>query len=129
MLSTSNIRQNPDCSQAAHRLLTGHVCMLSRHLLLVQVLMVYIQWAMLIINMPITWLPWVVHSSESAAGETDCQQQAMTNSSATTGFNSFVDGVMGVLFGRSATLDCFLQAGLAVGYSTIPCRQWAGTSS
>jgi hypothetical protein len=79
-------------------------------LLLVQVLILYAQWVALVINMPVTWLPWAVHSSESAAGNTAWQQEAMVNSTSATGFSSVVDGALGVLFGRSATIDCFLQA-------------------
>ena len=75
-----------------------------------QVLIIYTQWVMLMINMPATWLPWAVHSSESAAGNTAWQQEAAANSTAANGFNNFVDGTLGVLFGRSATMDCFLQA-------------------
>jgi hypothetical protein len=66
-------------------------------LLLLQTLVAYVQWVMLIINLPVSWMPWA------------------TSSGATTGapsqsFFDFVNWLLGIFFGRSASLDCFLQA-------------------
>jgi hypothetical protein len=63
-----------------------------------QALVVYAQWAMLIINLPVSWLPWATGSTADAPTG---NAQSITSS-----FEKFV----GFLFGRSASIDCFLQA-------------------
>jgi hypothetical protein len=51
-----------------------------------QVIIVYAQWAMILANLPTKWLPW------------------------TAGDKSADDLAAGVLLGRAASLDCWLQA-------------------
>lgn len=70
--------------------------------------MTYTQWAMLILNLPPSWLPW---SSGGLMWSTDpksnsAEAAAMTHHKV-PGAAGWSDGV---LFGRSASLDCFLQA-------------------
>lgn len=62
-----------------------------------QCILVYVQWMMLIVNLPISWMPW----SSAASGS------ASDAGSSITGFLSWL---LGIIFGRSASLDCYLQA-------------------
>jgi hypothetical protein len=66
-------------------------------LLLLQTLTAYVQWVMLIINLPISWMPWATSSGATTAA-------------ASRSFSDFVSWFLGIVFGRSASLDCFLQA-------------------
>jgi hypothetical protein len=63
-----------------------------------QTLIAYVQWVMLIINLPVSWLPWATPSNGSTPAAT------------TTSFSEFVGWLLGIAFGRSASLDCYLQA-------------------
>jgi hypothetical protein len=67
----------------------------------VQALIVYTQWAMLIINLPVSWLPWATTAPGGIAEAPTGNAQSLTSS-----FENF----LGFLFGRSASIDCFLQA-------------------
>jgi hypothetical protein len=67
----------------------------------VQTLIAYTQWAMLIINLPVSWLPWATAASGSTAEAPTLSAQSFTTS---------VENFVGFFFGRSASIDCFLQA-------------------
>jgi hypothetical protein len=67
-------------------------------MLLPQALIIYTQWVMLIINLPVSWMPWAVTGT------------AANGSSSSSGLSTFATWVVGLLFGRSASLDCFMQA-------------------
>jgi hypothetical protein len=55
---------------------------------------------MLIINLPVSWLPWATSVSNSPAHA----------SPSTQSFTGAIETFVGLLFGRSASIDCFLQA-------------------
>ena len=58
-----------------------------------QAIMVYWSWASLLMNLPFTWFPKAVD---------DWTKQAATSGAIPT--------IIGILFGRKASLDCLLQA-------------------
>jgi hypothetical protein len=67
-------------------------------LLPLQTLVAYVQWVMLIINLPVSWMPWATPSNGS------------TTAAVSHSFSDFVGWLLGIAFGRSASLDCYLQA-------------------
>ena len=62
----------------------------------------YTQWAMLIINLPMSWLPWS-NTNGPFGSASDWRRPLYT-------LGDFVQDAIGIVFGRSASLDCFLQA-------------------
>lgn len=54
---------------------------------------------MIIINLPVSWMPWAVTGTATNGSR-----------SSSSGLTTFATWVVGLLFGRSASLDCFMQA-------------------
>lgn len=69
--------------------------------------MVYFQWVIILLNLPTQWLPWTTASSDSTAAEGSGMSDALQT---LNNVQVAADAAFGVLLGRRAPLDCWLQA-------------------